>query len=77
MLGGKPPPRDIPERVGYDRVLLGVETLSGEELTLLRSTERMLSVTIGGREGYYEGAVSAAPARIELPTKLSDSECDM
>lgn len=27
MLGGKGPLSDIPERVGYDRVLLGVETL--------------------------------------------------
>ncbi len=48
MLGGKPPLRDIPERVGYDRVLLGVETLSGEKFTLLRSTE-------GGAFRAYQG----------------------
>ncbi|WP_109095922.1 AAA family ATPase [Azospirillum sp. TSH64] len=39
MLGGRPPLRDIPERVGYDRVLLGLETLDGREFTLLRSVD--------------------------------------
>jgi hypothetical protein len=38
MLGGKGPLRDIPERVGYDRVLLAMETLSGQQFTLQRST---------------------------------------
>lgn len=48
MLGGKPPLRDIPERVGYDRVLLGIETLAGEVFTLLRSAE-------GGSFRAYQG----------------------
>ena len=48
MLGGKPPLRDIPERIGYDRVLLGVETLAGEVFTLLRSAE-------GGAFRAYQG----------------------
>jgi predicted nuclease with TOPRIM domain len=39
MLGGHTALRDIPERVGYDRVLLGVETLDGETFTLQRSTD--------------------------------------
>jgi hypothetical protein len=39
MLGGKGPLRDIPERVGYDRILLAVETLAGERFTVTRSTE--------------------------------------
>ena len=39
MLGGKPPLRDLPEREGYDRVLLGAETLDGEQFTLWRSVE--------------------------------------
>lgn len=39
MLGGKPPLRDIPERIGYDRVLLGIETITGESFTLLRSAD--------------------------------------
>lgn len=37
MLGGQGPLRDIPERVGYDRVLLAMETLDGEGFTLQRS----------------------------------------
>lgn len=39
MLGGKGPLRDIPERVGYDQILLAVETLDGEKFTIVRSTE--------------------------------------
>jgi hypothetical protein len=39
MLGGKGPLRDIPERVGYDRILLAVETISGDAFTVQRSTE--------------------------------------
>jgi hypothetical protein len=39
MLGGKGPLSDIPQRVGYDRALLGVETLDGQTFTLVRSTE--------------------------------------
>ncbi len=40
MLGGKGPLTDIPERVGYDRVMLAIENVStGEEYTLLRSHE--------------------------------------
>ena len=39
MLGGKQPLRDVPERAGYDRVLLGVETLAGEQFTPMRSVE--------------------------------------
>lgn len=39
MLGGKLPLRDIPERIGYDRIFLGIETLGGEQFTLIRSTD--------------------------------------
>ncbi|NWH07866.1 MAG: AAA family ATPase [Alphaproteobacteria bacterium] len=39
MLGGKTALRDIPERVGYDRVLLGIETMDGERFTLSRSAD--------------------------------------
>jgi DNA repair ATPase RecN len=38
MLGGRGPLRDIPERVGYDRILLAIETLDGQTFTLSRST---------------------------------------
>src|SRR4051794_22266373 len=38
MLGGKGPLRDVPEREGYDRVLLGLENLRGKTFTIHRST---------------------------------------
>lgn len=38
MLGGKLPLRDFEERVGYDRILLGAETLDGQSFTIHRST---------------------------------------
>jgi energy-coupling factor transporter ATP-binding protein EcfA2 len=38
LLGAKGPLRDIPERVGYDRERLALETLNGEIFTLQRST---------------------------------------
>nr|WP_319514383.1 AAA family ATPase [uncultured Cohaesibacter sp.] len=51
MLGGKGPLPDIPERVGYDRVLLSIENITTSEIfSLLRSHE-------GGAfrlfDGYY------------------------
>lgn len=54
MLGGKPPLRDIPERVGYDLVLLGLETLDGKTYTLWRSID-------GGGFRLYEGLHDAPP----------------
>lgn len=55
MLGGGQPLRDIPERVGYDRVLLGIETLSGTTFTIGRAME-------GGGFKLYEGLHEAPPA---------------
>jgi AAA domain len=54
MLGGKPPLRDIPERVGYDRILLGIETYAGEAYTIFRSIE-------GGRFRLYTGLYAEMP----------------
>lgn len=54
MLGGGQPLRDIPERVGYDRVLLGLETLGGDEYTLQRSID-------GGGFRLYEGLHETPP----------------
>jgi hypothetical protein len=54
MLGGKPPLRDIPERVGYDRILLGIETYAGEAYTIFRSIE-------GGRFRLYIGLHAEMP----------------
>jgi archaellum component FlaC len=53
MLGGKGPLRDIPERVGYDQILLAVETLAGEQFTVVRSTE-------GGAFKLHEGLYSTS-----------------
>src|SRR5215471_15407402 len=39
MLGGKTALRDIPERLGYSVVLLGIETMQGEQFTLWRSAD--------------------------------------
>src|SRR3569833_129856 len=66
MLGGKPPLRDIPERVGYDLVLLGLETLTGQAFTLWRSID-------GGGFRLYDGLYESSPA-IDLPHKLLDEQ---
>lgn len=39
MLGAKPPLKDIRERDGYDRILMGIEAHDGTTLTLERSIE--------------------------------------
>jgi len=54
MMGGKPPLTDIPERTGYDRILLGLENLQGEAFTLQRSTD-------GGRFRLYTGLHEEPP----------------
>jgi hypothetical protein len=48
MLGGKVALRDMPERVGYDRVFLGIQTIPGDEFTLSRSAD-------GGRFRLFPG----------------------
>ncbi|MGA8941057.1 MAG: hypothetical protein WB439_17975 [Acidobacteriaceae bacterium] len=53
MFGAKGPLRDIPERVGYDRIWLGLQT--GDEFyTLMRSTN-------GGNFELHQGLIRAAP----------------
>ncbi|CAJ6804534.1 ATPase involved in DNA repair [Burkholderia pseudomallei] len=66
MLGGKPPLRDIPERVGYDLVLLGLETLDGQSFTLWRSMD-------GGGFRLYEGLHQTPPAT-DAPYKQLDEQ---
>jgi hypothetical protein len=66
MLGGKPPLRDIPERVGYDLVLLGLETLGGQEFTLWRSID-------GGGFRLYEG-LHQIPPESNLTYKQLDEQ---
>src|ERR1700735_4177486 len=48
MLGAGDPLRDIPERIGYDRILLGITTASGDDFTLQRSIN-------GGAFTRYDG----------------------
>lgn len=66
MLGGKPPLRDIPERVGYNLALLGLETLSGQAFTLWRSID-------GGGFMLYEGLHQSPPAN-DVPHKQLDEQ---
>lgn len=55
MLGGKGPLREVPERVGYDVVLLGFETFDGRSFTITRSIE-------GGGFRLYEGLHEFPPS---------------
>ncbi|HGK6473629.1 TPA: AAA family ATPase [Pseudomonas aeruginosa] len=66
MLGGKPPLRDIPERVGYDRVLLGLQAMTGEQFTLWRSMD-------GGGFRLYEG-LHESPPEMEVEYKQLDEQ---
>lgn len=63
MLGGSATLRDIPERIGYDRIFLGVETARGEAFTLARAAN-------GGEFQLYEGLHDTAPEDVK-PTTLA------
>lgn len=54
MLGGDKPLRDIPERQGYDRVLLGIQTGPGVFFTLVRGVNK-------GQFRLYEGLHEIVP----------------
>lgn len=54
MLGGGQPLRDIPERVGYDLVLLGIEAFDGRAFTVWRSMD-------GGGFKLFEGLHATPP----------------
>jgi hypothetical protein len=54
MLGAGEPLKDIPERVGYDRILLGLTTASGKDYTLHRSTK-------GGGFLRFDGLLAMCP----------------
>ena len=69
MLGGKPPLRGIEQRDGYDRVLLGVETVSGEQFTLQRSAE-------GGAFKMHPGLHLTPPADSAETRELADQHSD-
>ena len=63
MLGAGDALKDIPERVGYDRVLLGI-TVSGADYTLYRSVEK-------GAFFRYDGLLDDRPDDPKAGTKLS------
>jgi uncharacterized coiled-coil DUF342 family protein len=58
MLGGHTPLRDIPERVGYDRLLLGIETENDSYHTLVRAAN-------GGQFQLFEGLHQSLPEGME------------
>jgi hypothetical protein len=58
MLGQKDPVRDIPERDGYDRIRLVIESADWPPLTLGRSVE-------GGHFQAYEESLTGGPPRTE------------
>jgi len=63
MLGAGDPLKDIPERAGYDRVLLGL-TIAGKEYTLHRSIN-------GGAFRLFDGLLQDIPEDPKAGTKLS------
>jgi AAA domain len=69
MLGGKPPLRGIEQRDGYDRILLGVETIAGEQFTLQRSTE-------GGAFRMHPGLHLTPPDDTSETRELADQHSD-
>src|SRR5436190_138866 len=54
MLGAGDKLKDIPERVGYDRVLLGITTATGKDYTLQRSIN-------GGSFRRFDGLLTNTP----------------
>lgn len=64
MLGAGGKLRDIPERVGYDRILLGITTASGKDYTLQRSID-------GGSFRRFDGLVTETPKEKKAGKTLS------
>jgi len=64
MLGAGDLLRDIPEKIGYDRILLGMTTPDGEDCTLQRSMN-------GGAFIRYDGLHKEAPANQKDAKTLS------
>lgn len=69
MLGGGQELRDIGERVGYDRVFLGIETMEGELFTLERSAQ-------GGNFRGYVGLLKDPPPDGTVSSELADQHSD-
>lgn len=69
MLGGQTPLRTIEQRYGYDRVLLSLEMIDGEQFTLQRSTE-------GGAFRMIPGLHTKPPSETDGERVLSDQHSD-
>jgi len=69
MLGGGSALRDIPERVGYDRIWLTIARPDRTEFTLTRSTE-------GGDLNLYEGSHRAIPEGVTALTLRSKHDAN-
>ena len=63
LLGGSGPLRDIPERIGYDRAIIGIETRENGGFSFQRSVE-------GGEFKMYPGLYPGIPID-EHGTRLS------
>ena len=71
MLGASAKLRDIPERVGYDRILLGITTAAGTDYTLQRSIDVACDPSLGVasvRRRTSTSVVSSWSNRDRLPT---------
>ena len=75
MLGGGRTLRDIPERVGYDRVFLGLEDSEGDCLTLTRATSGGQFVALKGLHSSWpeggKGTTLAAKHSARQDTNVS------
>jgi hypothetical protein len=69
MLGGRVPLRGIGERVGYDRILLGLETMPGDLFTASRSVD-------GGHFRLFPGLHLEPPAGDIEFRDLADQHSD-
>lgn len=64
MLGAGATLKDIPERIGYDRVLLGITTAGGRDYTIHRSID-------GGNFRRFEGLIADIPQNRNAGDPLS------
>jgi hypothetical protein len=64
MLGAGDPLKDIPERVGYDRILLGLTTAAGKDYTIHRSMN-------GGAFRRFDGLLADVPEAAKAGKTLS------
>lgn len=69
MLGGQAQLRDIPERVGYDRIALSIAPSNGGEFTLFRATS-------GGQFQLADGVHQTPPPGVDLQVLASKHAAD-